>query len=181
MHANSRNGAKIKSSVVGARLRTVPSSPEPTGGPPFGASGHRNCDQPLSLFFFESALSPSRPLKLRLPEGASYSSSLVREMIQVDASNGFEHLIPEDANFVEVSMPPAVMHAYKQAYESHPNVANIPPMRIVERGTIQHLNAILKGGVVFVKEDPLKPTVIDEGAHDIIKVLCQGSLDTKQS
>ena len=78
-------------------------------------------------------------------------------------------------------MPPALMRAYKQAYESHPNVANIPPMRIVERGTIQHLNAILKGGVVFVKEDPLEPTVIDEGAHDIIKVLCQGSLDTKQS
>ena len=126
-------------------------------------------------------MSPARPLKIRVPEGVSYSSSLVREMIQVDAANGFEHLIPEGANFVEVSMPPAVINAYRQAHESHPNVANIPPMRIVERGTIQHLNAILKGGVVFVKEDPLKPTVIDEGAHDIIKVLCQGSLDTKQS
>ena len=181
MHENNGNGANLQLSVVAARLRTLTTSPEPTGGPPFGASGHRNCDQPLSLFFFESALSPSRPLKLRLPEGASYSSSLVREMIQVDASNGFEHLIPEGANFVEVSMPPALMRAYKQAYESDPNVANIPPMRIVERGTIQHLNAILKGGVVFVKEDPLKPTVIDEGAHDISKVLCQGSLDTKQS
>ena len=78
-------------------------------------------------------------------------------------------------------MPPAVMHAYRQAYESHPNVANIPPMRIVERGTIQHLNAILKGGVVFIKEDPLKPTVIDEGASDIIKELCQGTMNTKQS
>ena len=78
-------------------------------------------------------------------------------------------------------MPPAVMRPYKLAFDAHPNTVNLPPMRIVERGTIQHLNAILKGGVVFVKEDPLKPTVIDEGAHDIIKVLCQGSLDTKQS
>ena len=179
MHENNGNGARLQLSVVGVRLQTVPTSPEPTGGPPFGASGHRNCDQPLSLLFFESALSPSRPLKLRLPEGASYSSSLVREMIQVDASNGFEHLIPEGANFVEVSMPSAVMHVYKQAYESHPNVANIPPMRIVERGTIQHLDAIRKGGVVFVKEDPLKPTVIDEKVPDIIKVLCQGSMNTK--
>ena len=97
----------------------------------------------------------------------------------MDASNGFEHLIPEGANFVEVSMPSAVMHVYKQAYESHPNVANIPPMRIVERGTIQHLDAIRKGGVVFVKEDPLKPTVIEEKVPDIIKVLCQGSMNTK--
>ena len=126
-------------------------------------------------------MSPARPLKIRLPEGVSYSSSLVREMIQVDAANGFEHLIPEGANFVEVSMTPAVMHAYRQAHESHPNVANIPPMRIVERGTFQHLNTILQGGVVFVKEDPQNSTVIDEGAAEILKVICQGNLDKKQS
>ena len=126
-------------------------------------------------------MSHARPLKIRLPEGVSYSSSLVREMIQVDAANGFEHLIPEGANFVEVSMPPAVMHAYRQAHQSHPNVANIPPIRIVERGTFQHLNAILQGGVVFVKEDPQNSTVIDEGAPEILKVMCQGNLTKKQS
>ena len=49
----------------------------------------------------------------------------------------------------------------------------------VERGTMKHLNAILRGGVVFVKEDPLNPTILDD-AHPL-KAILQGSLDSQQS
>ena len=77
-------------------------------------------------------------------------------MIEADAANGFEIPVPEGATFVEVSMPPAVMRGYQQARQAHPNAINLPPMRIVERGTVEHTIALLQGGVVFVKEDPTK-------------------------
>ena len=117
--------------------------------------------------------------QLLLPKGTAYSSALVREMIEKDAAVGFDIPILEGANFVEVSMPAAVLHLYRQARQAHPNAANLPPMRIVERGTLQHLNAILNDGVVFVKENPLNPTILDE-AHPL-KPMLQGSLDSKQS
>ncbi|WP_186509182.1 hypothetical protein [Synechococcus sp. RS9902] len=95
-----------------------------------------------------------RKRPVRLPKGADYSSSLVMEMIEADAAVGFDIPVPDGCNFVEVSMPSAVMRAYQQARQAHPNAANLPPMRIVERGTLEHLNATLRGGVVYVKEDP---------------------------
>lgn len=52
-------------------------------------------------------------------------------------------------------------------------------MVVVERGTLEHLNAILKGGPVFVSEDPLNPTILDED-HPL-KGILQGRLDSKQS
>ena len=96
----------------------------------------------------------SRSQFLDLPQGTAYSSSLVREMIREDAECGFDIPIPERANFVEVSMPRAVMHAYREARQAHPNAANLPPMVVVERGTVAHTIALLQGGVIFVKEDP---------------------------
>ena len=102
-------------------------------------------------------------------------------MIEADAAVGFDIPIPDGANFVEVSMPPAVMHHYRQARHAHPNAANLPPMVEVERGTAEHFIAVLRGGVVYVKEDPLNPTVIDDGAPDHIKVMCQSNGSTKQS
>ena len=103
----------------------------------------------------ETALSRSRPSKqLRLPKGTAYSSTLVREMIETDAAVGFDIPIPDGCNFVEVSMPPAVMHPYRQARQAHPNAANLPPMRVVERNTVEHTIALIQGGVIFVKEEP---------------------------
>lgn len=52
-------------------------------------------------------------------------------------------------------------------------------MVVVERGTLEHLNAILRGGVVYVKEDPMNPTILDE-AHPL-KAILQASPDSKQS
>lgn len=75
-------------------------------------------------------------------------------MIEADAANGFEIPVPEGATFVEVSMPPAVMRAYQQARQAHPNAGNLPPMRIVARNSVHHTLALLQGGVVFVKEEP---------------------------
>ena len=105
------------------------------------------------LRYPETALSLTRPLKLQMPKGMTDSESLVLEMIQIDASNGFENLIPEGSSFVEISMTSSMLHTYKKAYESHPNVKDIPPMQIVKRGSLNHINAIIKGGVVFVEED----------------------------
>ena len=108
-------------------------------------------------------------------------------MIQADAKSGFELQLPAHPKTgkpmtVEVSMSPAVMRAYRQAYEAHPNAANLPPMRIVERGTWEHLNALLakQPGVVFIKEDPQNPTIIDEKAPEILRVLCRAQW-SKQS
>ncbi len=75
-------------------------------------------------------------------------------MIEADAAVGFDIPIPDGANLLEISLPPAVMHLYRQARQAHPNAANLPPMRIVSRGTIEHFKAALKGGVVFIKENP---------------------------
>ncbi|WP_170953524.1 hypothetical protein [Synechococcus sp. UW179A] len=45
---------------------------------------------------------------------------------------------------------------------------------MVERGTLVDLNAILRGGVVLVKEDPLNPTILDKGQP--LKGILQGRL-----
>ncbi|HJN35303.1 MAG TPA: hypothetical protein QF626_02190 [Prochlorococcaceae cyanobacterium Fu_MAG_50] len=100
-------------------------------------------------------------------------------MIEEDAAVGFDIPIPAGANFVEVSMPLCVIHAYQQARQSHPCAANLPPMRIVERGTMEHFIAVLTGGVVFAKEDPQNPTILDEG-HPL-KSMLQGDVDPQQS
>ena len=97
----------------------------------------------------------------------------------MDAACGFEILIPAGAKFVEVSMPPAVIRPYRQARQAHPNAVNLPPMVVVERGTMEHLRAILRGGVVFVKEDPLNPTILDD-AHPW-KAILQHGCDSKKS
>ena len=76
------------------------------------------------------------------------------EMVEADAAIGFDIPVPDGANFLEVSMPSAVMRAYQQARQAHPNAGNLPPMRIVERDTVEHSIALLQGGVIFVKEDP---------------------------
>ena len=108
-------------------------------------------------------------------------------MIRNDAANGFDIPVPLHPKtgkpaFVEVSMPSAVMRADQQARQAHsnaPNAANLPPMRIVERGTLEHLNAVLQGGVVFIKEDPLNPTIVPE--DNPFKGILQGKLNSQQS
>ena len=107
------------------------------------------------LCFSETALS-RRKHPIRLPKGASYSPALAMKMVEADAAIGFDIPVPDGANFLEVSMPSAVMRAYQQARQAHPNAANLPPMRIVERDTVEHSIALLQGGVIFVKEDPLQ-------------------------
>jgi len=102
-------------------------------------------------------------------------------MIEKDAACGFEIPIPDGATFVEVSMPPAVLHSYRKERQAHSNAVNLPPMVEVERGTMEHFIAVINGGVIFVKEDPQNPTVIDDDAPDYIKTMCQGQLDSKQS
>ena len=77
-------------------------------------------------------------------------------MIEADAAIGFDIPIPDGAHFVEVCMPPAVMRAYRQARQAHPNAANLPPMRIVERFTMAHTFARIQGGLIYVKEIPRK-------------------------
>ncbi len=131
------------------------------------------------LCFPETALSRRRNQSVVLPKGTPYSATVVRQMIEADAAIGFDVPIPDGAKFVEVSMPPAVIRPYRQARQAHPNAANLPPMVVVERGTMEHLNAILRGGVVFVKEDPMNPTILDE-AHPL-KAILQASPDSKQS
>lgn len=75
-------------------------------------------------------------------------------MIEADAAVGFDIPIPDGANFVEISMPPAVLHHYRQARQAHPNAANLAPMVEVVRGTVEHTIALLQGGVIYVKENP---------------------------
>ena len=140
-----------------------------------------------SLCSPETALSRrTRPKQLRLPKGASYSPSLVKEMIEADAAIGFDIPVPLHPKTgkpicLEISMPAAVMHHYQQARNAHPNAINLPPMVIVERGSMEHFRAFIKGGLVYVKEDPLNPTVINDGAPDFIKVFCQANGDSQQS
>ncbi len=105
----------------------------------------------------ETALSRRKSKQLqqfRPRAGADYSRTLVMEMIDRDAALGFDIPIPEGANFVEVSMPRDLMHFYKRVRQAHPNAVNLPPMVVVERGTVAHTIALLQGGVIFVKEDP---------------------------
>ncbi len=104
-------------------------------------------------------------------------------MIRAHAEVGFEIPLPVHPKTgkpvaMEVSMPPAVMRAYQQAYQAHPNAVNLPPMRIVERGTWEHLKALCATtpSVVYIKEDPQNPTIIDEKAPEILRVLCQGKV-----
>ena len=137
------------------------------------------------LCFSETALSRrSRPKQLRLPKGATYSPSLVMEMIEADAAIGFDIPVPlhpktGEPISIEISMPPSVLHRYQQARNAHPNAPNLPPMLIVERGKLEHLNAVLQGGVVFIKEDPLNPTILSE--ENPLKGVLQGRVDRKQS
>ncbi len=105
------------------------------------------------LCYSEAALSLICFLTLQVPKGMNDSESLVLKMIQVDASNVFEHLIPEGANFVEIAMSPSRFQAKKKAYEPHPNMNEIPPMQIVRRGFVNHVSAIMNGDVVFVEEE----------------------------
>ena len=120
-----------------------------------------------------------RRKQLLLSKQAPYSPSCVRQMIEKDAAVGFKLKLPVDPKTgnevpLEVFMSPAVMHLYRQAYDSHPNRVNLPPMRIVERGTFEHLNALLArpAGVVFIKEDPSDPKLPDENTPEILKTLC---------
>jgi len=111
------------------------------------------------------------------------------KMIEADASIGFNLPLPVHPKTgekvaLEVSMPPSVMRAYKQVFDAHPNTVNLPPMRIVERGTIEHVNALLArpAGVVYIKEDPMDPKLPDENTPAILRALCwpQGKV-SKQS
>ena len=111
------------------------------------------------LRFFEKALSRRKSKQLqqfRPRAGADYSRSLVMEMIDADAALGFDIPIPEGAHFVEVCMPPDVMHFYERVRQAHPNAVNLPPMRIVERFTMAHTFARIQGGLIYVKEIPRK-------------------------
>jgi hypothetical protein len=103
------------------------------------------------------------------------------EMIDRDAALGFDIPIPDGCNFVEISMPRDVMHFYKRVRQAHPNAANLPPMVEVARGTAEHFIAVLRGGVVYVKEDPLNPTVIEDSAPDHIRVIYQSNVGATQS
>jgi len=75
-------------------------------------------------------------------------------MIEADAAVGFDIPVPDGANFVEVSMPSSVMRPYQQRRQAHPNAANLPPMVVVVRGTLEHTISLLQGGVIYVKEEP---------------------------
>ena len=141
------------------------------------------------LCYPETAVSLRRNQSVLLPKGTVYSSSIVKQMIEADAALGFDLPLPINTKTgkqvaLEVSMSPAVMRAYRQAREAHPNAVNLPPMRIVERGTLEHLNALLAkpAGVVYVKEDPLNPTIPDANLPDVLKVCCWPSVNvSKQS
>ena len=131
------------------------------------------------LCFPETALSRRRNQSVVLPKGSPYSATVVRQMIEADAAVGFDLPLPVHPKTgkevpLEVFMSPAVMRAYKQAFDAHPNTVNLPPMRIVERGTWEHLNALLArpAGVVYVKEDPLDPKLPDENTPELLKTLC---------
>jgi hypothetical protein len=48
-----------------------------------------------------------------LPKAAGYSAQKVEEFLAEEERNGFRTELPEGCNFVIVSMPKAVMSAYK--------------------------------------------------------------------
>lgn len=56
----------------------------------------------------------SRSRQQRLPKSAEYSAQQIEQMLKEEEANGFRTPIPEGSNFVIVSMPPAVMRAYRQ-------------------------------------------------------------------
>lgn len=67
--------------------------------------------------FFALALTrPNRlsPRSLRLPKSAEYSVHDVQQMLDEEESKGFKTDIPEGCNCVIVTMPKAVMRAYRQ-------------------------------------------------------------------
>ena len=77
-------------------------------------------------------------------------------------------------------MPKWLMRSYKQEWQAHSEALNLPPMRIVERrGTLEHLRAVLEGGWVFIKEDPMNPTILSE--ENPFKGVLQSRVDRKQS
>ena len=124
-------------------------------------------------------MSRRRNQSVLLPKGTPYSAAIVKQMIEADAAVGFDLPLPVHPKTgkevpLEVFMPPAVMRPYKLAFDAHPNTVNLPPMRIVERGTWEHLNALLArpAGVVYVKEDPSDPKLPDENTPDILRTLC---------
>ena len=98
-----------------------------------------------------AALSNRSLLKLQLPKAVENSEARVLEMIQLDAANGFQYLIPEGACFVEILLSPSVLNTYRKAYETHPDVGSIPPMRIVKRGSLNHIQSVQQGGVIFLE------------------------------
>ena len=101
--------------------------------------------------YLEAALSNRSLLKLQLPKAVENSEARVLEMIQLDAANGFQYLIPEGASFVEILLSPSVLNTYRKAYETHPDVGSIPPMRIVKRGSLNHIQSVQEGGVIFLE------------------------------
>lgn len=67
--------------------------------------------------FFALALARQNrlcPRSLRLPKFAEYSVQDVQQMLDEEESKGFKTDIPEGCNFVIVTMPKAVMRAYRQ-------------------------------------------------------------------
>ncbi len=89
----------------------------------------------------------ARSQTIYLPGDADYSAPLIREMIRKDAEIGFDIQVPDGENFAEVSMRNSMMRTYQQAQQPHPSAANLPPMRIFERGMMEHFIAVLKGDV----------------------------------
>ena len=51
--------------------------------------------------------------QIRLPKTAGYSAQQVEEFLAEEEHNGFRTELPEGCNFVIVSMPKAVMSAYR--------------------------------------------------------------------
>ena len=68
--------------------------------------------------FFALALPRSRSRsEVRLPKSAGYSAGEVEQFLQDEEDNGFKSQpLPEGCNFVIVSMPKAVMRAYRQRH-----------------------------------------------------------------
>ena len=135
------------------------------------------------LYSFETAVS-LRKRPPRIPKGVPCSKSRVMEIIRTDIEWRSRISVPLHPKtgklaFIECSMPKWLMRPYKQEWEAHPAASNFPPMWIVERGTVEHLNAAIQGGWVFIKEDPQNPTILAE-EHPLKGVL-QGQVDRKQS
>lgn len=127
------------------------------------------------LCSFEKALS-RRPFINGLPKGVSYSR--IKQMLNEDWNSEFAvplavHPVTGRRECMEVSMHPAVWRNFKQWRQAHPNAANFEPLRVVERGSREHLQAFLKadGGAVYLVEDPANPRILEEGPF---KALLQG-------